>query len=494
MSFLQRIKNFLPFGPRVNVFVSPGGIGVGSKAVTDPIGSYAQNIFSTIPRQFSELHKYNLENLIKLSSTDLIRFLLYAEPTVSHAFSNYLRVFDSGYYVLARKANGSIHSQGQDFIDNLIARIEHPVSSGFASDTSLSKTYLEFATHVLIDGAACGEVEFNSDYRLVAIHSVDPYTVIFKSDNQRYVPYQTGFGQDISLDYRNFIYIPVDPIANDPYGTNQIISAIQAVMSKFRLLQDFARALHNIGFDRIDIQINQEAIINGCKAGGISNPQEIIKTINTAISEAKTSMQSLEADDNPVHLDNVTISTLEGRNSGRGVDVQAIVDVLLSDIASAMKTYSTILGKRFGGGTEGYTSIEALIFVKLIEGFQKIVKRLLDRVFTLALQVEGGIQAYADWVWLEPSLRPVYESAQYYAVYSGLIWEEEQMGSISMDERNALARRMLGQKGAPPVDAVRVDGFTPSPRNDPQRSVTQEGGKEQRRAATNRDRRSGGNP
>jgi hypothetical protein len=263
-------------------------------------------------------------------------------------------------------------------------------------------------------------------------------------------------------------------------------------MNKFRLLQDFARALHNLGFDRIDIAIDQEAVIKAAQTKGMIDTQKLTDEINNVVATAKKSMESLEADDNPVHLDFMKLTALQGRNSTTGMNVQAIVNVLLSDMASGLKTYATILGKRFGGSSEGYTSVEGLLFIKMIEGFQSICKRILDRIFTLALQVEGGIQAYADWQWIVPSLRPEYESAQYYAAYSLMLWEEEQLGSISIDERNVMIRKMLGQKGSPPSEAQRNPEFKPSGGPTPQRDVSQETDKEKKRKEANKDRKTTG--
>ncbi len=486
--------DFLKRKPTQNLGVTGAkNIVVGRKA-DDYVTSVTSNQspFNYVPRQFLEYHKYELTQLSKLDSTDLIRLLVYVEPTVSHAFSNYLRVFDSGYYLTARKPNGNIHDQGQRYLDDLMDRFNYPNALGFNPDHSIQNFYLQEASSLLLDGALSAELEFDENYKVVAPHPIDPITINFKTENRRMVPIQgTGYGE-IRLDYRNFFYVPVDPIAGDPYGTNQVLSAIQAVMNKFRLLQDFARALRNLGFDRIDVNISQEQILAACKQQGITASDQIVAEINRVREEARTAMENLAADANPVHLDTVTLTSLEGKNSQKGVDVQAIVNVLLSDIASAMKTYATIIGKRFGGSTEGYTSVEALLFIKLIEGFQAILKRLLDRIFTLALQVEAGIQAYADWQWFEPQLRPVYESSQYYAAYSLLLWEEEKLGAISEAERNRKIRRMLREKGDPPPEAKRDPDFVPSGKSDPQRDVSQEDGKEEKRGATNRDRRSTG--
>lgn len=466
---------------------------VGRKSDPDLLEQFSRKgIVSVIPRQFLEYHKYELSNLSKLNSIDILRLLVYIEPNVSHAISNYLRVFDSGYYLTAKKPNGSTHKEGESFLNEVVMRLNNPQGNGFIADTSITKTVLEFATHILIDGAIAGEVEFDENFKTSVVHSIDPATINFYSKDGRMIPYQGSGYNETKLDYPTIFYVPVDPIAGDPYGTNQILSVIQPVMNKFRLLQDFARALHNLGFDRIDIEINQEAVIESCKSRGITDPNIILLEINRVVTEAKTSLQDLEADDNPVHLDLLKLNSLEGKNASKGLDVQAVVNVLLSEIASGLRTYATILGKRFGGSTEGYTSVEALLFIKLIEGFQAICKRLMDRIFTLILQVEGGIQAYASLEWLEPSLRPTYESAQYYAAFSLMLWEEEMLGAISQQERNSLVRKMLRQKGPPPADASRTEGFSPSPKSQPQRDVSQEDDKEKKRSDTNRDRKTGG--
>jgi len=485
--------DFLKRKPITNLSLGSKSIAVGRKTL-DALTSLTafSNIFTYVPRQFKEYHKFDLTQLSKLNSTDLIRLLVYIEPTVSHAFSNYLRVFDSGYFLTARNPNGKVHDQGQAYLDGLIDRLNNPNQQGFSFDQSLSNFYLQCASSVLLEGAVSAEIAFDENYRVMGLYSVDPMTIDFKWDGKRSYPVQGSGFSEVSLDYRNFFYIPVDPIAGDPYGTNQVLPAIQAVMSKLRLLQDFARVLQNLGFDRIDISINQEQVLVAAKAQGITQPDKIVAFIDKVIAEANTSLENLEVDANPVHLDTLTLSALGGKNMQAGANLQAIVDVLMSDIASAMKSYATILGKRFGGSTEGYTSIEALLFIQLIVGFQSIVERLMERMFTLALQVEAGIQAYADWEWYEPSLRPIYESSQYFASYSLMLWEEEQLGAISEDERNRRVRRMLKLKGDPPADAKRDPDFSPSGKNNPQRDVSQEDEKERKRKESNRDRRSTG--
>ena len=85
MAFLD----FLKRKPPINLSIGSKSIAVGRRT-TDALTSTltSSNIFTYVPRQFKEYHKYDLTQLSKLDSTDLIRLLVYIEPTVSHAFSN----------------------------------------------------------------------------------------------------------------------------------------------------------------------------------------------------------------------------------------------------------------------------------------------------------------------------------------------------------------------------------------------------------------------
>jgi len=247
---------------------------VGRKADSDFFEQYSRKgVVGVIPRQFLEYHKYELSNLSKLNSTDIIRLLVYIEPNVSHAISNYLRVFDSGYYLTAKKPNGETHKQGESFLNEVVMRLNNPSGSTFIPDSSLNKFVLELATHTLIDGALSAELEFDEFFRAVGTHSIDPASINFAYEGGRMIPYQgQGLGE-VPLDYPTIFYVPVDSIAGDPYGTNQILSVIQPVMNKFRLLQDFARALHNLGFDRIDIEINQQLVLIPARQGASPTPR-----------------------------------------------------------------------------------------------------------------------------------------------------------------------------------------------------------------------------
>lgn len=448
---------------------------------------------SAIARQYLEYHGRDMTSLISYTSIDLMKILFALDSTASHALSNFLRVFDSGYFMAVRDFDGQPLEAGQQFIDMVIRRYEQPVGEGFSPDSAISQLCNNAVIYALFHGAMAFEVVFDTgSFINTGIYLVDPSDIDFKKEQasgiERTVPYYTGGRTEISMDFKNFIYVPIDPILDDPYGTSQFLSAITPIMNKVRLLQDFARALRNLGFDRIDIEVDEAALIEACKKRGIKDPEEIEKTINRVIESARDSFASLEVDDNPAHLSSIQLKPLEGRNSGSQLDVASIVNIMMSDIASGLKTFATILGKAFNRSSEGYQSIEALLYIQMVAGFHKIVERAMERIFTLILQVEGGIPGIVDFEFLEPSIRPRYESAQYFNQYQTMLWQSEKLGFISTAESARLVRKMLSLKGDPPVDALRDESYTPGA-TQPQRDAGQEQDKEKKKKETKDDKR-----
>lgn len=461
----------------------------GRKAIDD--SSSQSN--SAIARQYLEYHGRDMTSLISYTSIDLLRILFALDSTASHALSNFLRVFDSGYFMTVRDFEGQPMEAGQQFIDMVIQRYEQPVGEGFSPDTAISQLCNNAVIYALFHGAMAFEVVFDpGSFINTGIYLIDPSDIDFKKEQstgvERLVPYYTGGRNEVSMDYKNFVYVPIDPILDDPYGTSQFISAITPIMNKVRLLQDFARALKNLGFDRIDIEVDEAALIEACKKRGIKDPEEIEKTINRVIDSARDSFASLDVDDNPAHLSSIQLKPLEGRNSGTHLDVASIVNIMMSDIASGLKTFATILGKGFNRSSEGYQSIEALLYLKMVAGFHKIVERAMERIFTLVLQVEGGIPGVVDFEFLESSIRPQYESAQYFNQYQTMLWQSEKLGFVSQAESARLVRKMLSLSGDPPADAKRDEAYTPGAQQ-PQRDAGQEQGKEDKKRETKDEKR-----
>jgi hypothetical protein len=107
----------------------------------------------------------------------------------------------------------------------------------------------------------------------------------------------------------------------------------------------------------------------------------------------------------------------------------------------------------------------------------------------LIIQVEGGIQGWVDFEFLEPSIRPTYEAAQYFTAFQTMLYQAERLGHVSQYESSRLIRKMLKLKGDPPADAKRDDNYDPGGSSQPQRDASQERGKEESRRRTRNEQR-----
>src|SRR5574343_783908 len=94
---------------------------------------------SAIARQYLEYHGRDMTSLISYTSIDLMKILFALDSTASHALSNFLRVFDSGYFMAVRDFDGQPLEAGQQFIDMVIRRYEQPVGEGFSPDSAISQ-------------------------------------------------------------------------------------------------------------------------------------------------------------------------------------------------------------------------------------------------------------------------------------------------------------------------------------------------------------------
>ena len=91
-------------------------------------------------------------------------------------------------------------------------------------------------------GACALELVLTPNYDDVAfIAPVDPATIDFKFENDRYVPYQDE--ETLSLDIPTFLYEGLDEFIDSPYGRSPILGAINTVIFQLQVLNDLKQVI-----------------------------------------------------------------------------------------------------------------------------------------------------------------------------------------------------------------------------------------------------------
>lgn len=449
---------------------------------------------TVLGRQYQEFHNKYLDDLQDWDHQSILRCIRQISPEASHAITTYLRVIDSGYTIEVRKGNGEIHDQAQGVLTKWVNQIESPRIDRFEMPKRLRDKNLKWFLDVLIKGAIAGELILDQDLRPVDIAYVDPWSVEFfwDEENQRYIPRQWQKDGTVALDIPTFFYVPCDPLGNDPYGEEQITSAIRPAIFKMRVMQDLQQAIHTNAWKRLDFKVLEEAILANApaaiKADAVKLEEFIQRHLNSIINQYK----SLAPDDNLVHTDSVEVKGVEAGGGGsRGIlDPTPLLAAIDNQIANGLKTFAVLLSKRFGGGTEGFTSSEMILYVKLIGGFQAYVESMIERAMTMALRFMG-VMGNVDITFKKPELRSDMEMAQYKAVAIKNVSTAYDEQAIGEKERQRAIREIMGFTGPIPSDISDTRMVSGKDPNQPERPAESEEEKERRRAETNRQRRSG---
>ncbi|USK77747.1 hypothetical protein [Peribacillus frigoritolerans] len=148
------------------------------------------------------------------------------------------------------------------------------------------------------------------------------------------------------------------------------------------------KAVHHFGYERFDISVVEEAIINNMpehiKSGG---PETIANYVSSYVTDVQNQMMDLEPDDDFFHTDSVKVDTI-GLSGSRSMDAKAVIDVINQQMVTALKQLPILLGRN-EGTTETHGTIQWQIYVGGIESIQRAIKRLLEKAYNVALQVYG---------------------------------------------------------------------------------------------------------
>lgn len=496
MSLTDKVKN------RVRSIFNRPGLNRGktlSVSVTNTQPNEYPLFSGMVSRQYQEYQNKNLADLSAWDHKSILRVLRAVSPEVSHALTTFLRVADSGYNIEVRKQNNESHAQGKDLLVKLIGSWDQVDITRFSTPGSIRDLALKYFLDALIKGAIAGELVVDDKLNVTGIAYVDPWSIDFDwlQEENRWIPYQYNYiaknaSTRVKLDIPNFFYIPVDPLGNDPYGEEQLSSAIQAVIFKFMVMQDLQMAIHVNGWRKLDYSILEEAVLKNVPPEIRADDAKLNSFIQGQIEAVRTAYASIKPDENLVHTDSVKVTSLEAQKGGM-FDPKALLDVIDSQIANGLKTFSVILSKRFGGSSEGYTSSEMILYIKMVGGFQKVVESLFEKAFQLALRLQYGILATVDMEFNKPELRSDMELAQWKSIEiknTKFMYDYQAIGYKEMQER----LREIGKYSGKTPDDIREEmRETSGDVNDAERGSIEEDQKEERRAETNRSRRSGQN-
>lgn len=399
--------------PLTNIDPAPefGGARTSIPKFTQGGGGYAG---MALPKKTQRDLGLDETSFASLSIPDLLDRLTDAHPDLSYALWNFMRMSNSGYTISVSKVGKPDISfpQGEEDIKAMFENWAVPNAERFEKSRSIDRVINQLIQSIVVRGAAALEVVLTKDKKDVAfLAPVDPSTIEFKFENDRYVPYQDQ--GKVSLDLPTFFYEGLDERIDDPYGRSPILSAINIIMFQLQILNDIKAVVHNQGYPRLDIKILEEVLLQRMPIQIRNNEEKKQEWLTAKLNEIIQMYSQLSPDDAFVHFDSLEIGMAGGSSHGGALfDPSKLMQAIDNLIMSGLKTLSTILGRRSTGNTESFAKIEIKLYLKGVEAIQEVVESILSRALTLCLNIRGK-QGIVHFKFKPLEIRTELEQAQF---------------------------------------------------------------------------------
>ncbi|MEK6459165.1 phage minor head protein [Heyndrickxia faecalis] len=326
------------------------------------------------------------EHLRSKNVMDSLKIIRDINPDASMAIWNFLRLSNQGHELECLKPTGSPDKQGLDYLNNLSARVGRLYGGG--ADQLINVLNLTGYTQ----GAIALEVELNEQLNdVVDFHAVDPATLDFRKNREtgeiELVQKQLD-GTYRVMNQNQVFYQPFDPDIGDPYGRSPILPVLQIVFFQVEVLKDLKAVAHHQGHARFDISVMEESILKNIPPQVAAQGEDGVRSfVSKYIGDIEKAFKQLKPDDNFFHTDSVKVD-MAGGTQGKSMDATALINVINQQVVTSLKQLPILLGRN-EGTTETHGSIQWQIYVAGIESIQRGVKRIMERAYNVALQVQG---------------------------------------------------------------------------------------------------------
>jgi hypothetical protein len=318
----------------------------------------------------------HLPNATPFEMLRVYRFLRDAIPDISDAVWTWKRLCMTGFEAEVYDASSDV---AEARAKRLIADLNARMNSG---DRGVEGLLDIFYSSLFTYGAAALEIVLSRGREQIwDVVPVDVWTLRFRREEGRLQAYQLQQGEAVPLPMERFIYVGLDRDGTNPYGRSMLRSIPFVVKIQQRLLEDMAKATHNAGWSKLHVQYAGE---DRAKGEGLEAYQQRMAGNLQLLSEK---LGGLEPDQNLVTYDNVKVSLLKGDQHAAGFyeNHKAIEE----QVITGMHLMPILLGRNYGT-TETYGTAQFEIITRQVNGINRHVQRILERLYNFELALMWG--------------------------------------------------------------------------------------------------------
>lgn len=380
------------------------------------------------------INRNEYRNKETMETLKIIRDL---NPDASMALWNFLRIGNTGHEVEAVRPDGEIDEEGTRILNEYAPNLGALYGGG--TDQLINVLMLTSFTQ----GAVSLEVEVNEQLDgIVDFHAVDPATLDFRTNEEtktlELVQRQTD-GTYKLMNPETVFYYPIDPDVSDPHGRSPILPVLQIIFFQVEVMKSLQKVIHHQGYERFDISVVEESIIENLPPH-IQNgsPEEINTFVQSFVESVQSQMADLEPDDDFFHTNSVEIKTVGGTRNAT-VNAEAVIKVINQQVVTSLKHLPILLGRN-ESTTETHGTVQWQVFISGIETIRRGIKRLLERAMNVTLQIHG-IQGRARVTFNELMVEDELKAAQTEETKTNTKITQVNQGWISNDQA---ANEMVG--------------------------------------------------
>jgi len=229
-------------------------------------------------------------------------------------------------------------------------------------------------------------------------------SIKWRKKNGSYRPFQESMGKEINLDIPTFFFINTDRRPDQAVADSPLLSAVQAVTFKQNVINDIQRVIRRAGYPRHKVTILEEVLRKNSPPDIRMDPNKLSAWLTKQKKLIASELSKLNPEDAIVIFDSIEIEYLSTQGS-MTVDFRPIVEILDSQLTSALKVLPSILGKNTG--SQNIASVEAMTFVNTLTFLQERCDKVLSQVFTFTarlLGMRGYVEIKHDPIDLRPQL------------------------------------------------------------------------------------------
>lgn len=297
-------------------------------------------------------------------------------PDISDAVWTWKRLCQTGYDVEIVSASSEVARRRAE---RLLHALDMRVNSG---DRGMDGLLDVFYTALFTYGAAAMEVVLSPSRE--SIHDVVPvdvWTVRFRREGGRLQAYQLHEGREIKLPMERFIYVGLDRDGTNPYGRSMLRSIPFVIKIQQRLLEDMAKATHNMGWPRLHVQYAAPERERG------ESPEAYRARVNAGFESIRKNVSGLQPDQNLVTLDDVKVELINGNT--RSQVFYENHKAVEEQVITAMHLMPILMGRNYGT-TETYGTAQYEIVNRQVQTVNRSVKRILERLYNFELALMWG--------------------------------------------------------------------------------------------------------